>query len=50
VSNIEADVWDDPTADDFTLVDYAKGNGGCIDTGYAPTVNTKLVIEMKSDS
>ena len=50
VSNIEADVWDDPTADDFTLVDYAKGNGGCVDIGCVPTVNTKLVIDMKSNS
>lgn len=50
VSSVESDVWDDPTADDFTLVGYAKGNGGCVDTGYVPTVNTKLAIEMKSDS
>ena len=50
VSSIESDVWDDPIVDDFTLVGYAKGNGGCVDIGYVPTSNTKIVIEMKSDS
>ena len=40
--------WPGETIDDkaYTLVDYAIGNGGFIDTGYMPTSRTKVTCKM----